>query len=175
MLLLLSSFSFILRTQKATGSPGVVINEFELNPPGDDYAPGAEFVELYNSGPTPVDISGWKVSSTHGILVVITIPSGVGIPVGGFNIVTHTTQWLDNTDEQIILRDAGGVEIDRTPVKSDPYNDARTWQRYPDGASQWYFDTSTRTAINIPEFPTPTLMMVTALLSTVLLLRKRRK
>ena len=164
-----------LQARTVASSPGVVINEFELNPPGDDYAPGAEFVELYNSGPTPADISGWKVSSTHGVPVTITIPPGTGIPVGGFYIVAHTTQWLDNENEQIILRNAVGVEIDRTPVKSDGFNDARTWQRYPDGASSWYFDTQTRATINVPEFPAPMLMMVVVLLSTVLLLRKRRK
>jgi len=158
-----------------TGSPGVVINEFELNPPGDDYAPGAEFVELYNLGPTPVDIGSWKISSTHGVPVTITIPLGTGIPVGGFFIVAHTTQWLDNENEQIILRNAVGIEIDRTPVKSDPFNDVRTWQRYPDGTSAWYFDTSTRATINVPEFSAPMSMMVVVLLSTILLLRKRRK
>jgi len=175
VLLLLSSFSFTLRTRKVTGSPGVVINEFELNPPGDDYAPGAEFVELYNSGSAPVDISGWKVSSTHGIPVTITISPGIGIPAEGFYIVVHTTQWLDNENEQIILRNAVGIEVDRTPVKSDPFNDVRTWQRYPDGTSAWYFDTSTRATINVPEFSAPMSMMVVVLLSTILLLRKRRK
>ena len=172
VLLLLSSFSFTLRTRKVTGSPGVVINEFELNPPGDDYAPGAEFAELYNSGSAPVDISGSKVSSTHGIPVTITISPRIGIPTEGFYIVVHTTQWLDNENEQIILRNAVGVEIDRTPVKSDPFNDARTWQRHPDGAAAWYFDTATRNVVNVPEFSTQTLVFVAALLSTVLTLKR---
>jgi len=162
-------------TRRTYGSLGVLINEFELNPPGDDYAPGAEFVELYNPGPTPADIGGWKVSSTHGIPVTLTIPSGSGIPAGGFYIVAHTTQWLDNTDERIILRNAVGVEIDTTPVKSDEFNDARTWQRYPDGASAWYFDTATRTSVNVPEFSAPTVVMVAGLLSTILFLRRRKR
>jgi len=162
-----------LRFSKTHASPSVVINEFELNPPGDDYAPGAEFVELYNPGPTPVDIGGWKVSSTHGVPVVKTIPAGVGTPVGGFYIVTHTTQWLDNEDEQIVLRNAAGIEIDRTPVKSDMFNDARTWQRYPDGAATWYFDTATRNTINVPEFPAPGLVLLITLVSTFALARRK--
>jgi len=165
----------ILVARRATASSSIVINEFELNPPGDDYTPGAEFVELYNPGPTPVDIGGWKVSSTHGVPVVKTIPAGVGIPVGGFYIVTHTTQWLDNEDEQIILRNAIGDKIDETPKKSDPFNDARTWQRYPDGASTWYFDTATRATINVPEFSAPTLIMTIATISAFLLVRRRRR
>jgi hypothetical protein len=150
----------------------VVINEFELNPPGDDYAPGAEFVELYNSGPAPVDVGGWKVVSTHGVPVVVTIPAGVGISPGGFYVVGHSGQWLDNTDEQIILRDAGGVEVDRTPVKSDPFNDARTWQRYPDGAANWVFDTATKMAVNVPEFQQPTFFAAVALIGALALVRK---
>jgi len=39
--LFLLSFHTALRSPHVTGSLGVVINEFELNPPGDDYAPGA--------------------------------------------------------------------------------------------------------------------------------------
>ena len=153
---------------------GVVINEFELNPPGDDYAPGAEFVELYNLGPVPVDVGGWRVASTHGVPVIVAIPAGVSISAGAFYVVTHTTQWLDNTDERIVLRDAGGVEVDTTPAKSDPFNDARTWQRHPDGATTWYFDTATRSFINVPEFAFPTLMMAVALFSAFLVISKIR-
>jgi hypothetical protein len=149
-----SAFILILCTvglaaRTVDGSTNVVINEFELNPPGDDYAPGAEFVELYNPTSLPVDISGWTVSSTHGVPVTLKIPPGTTIPPKGFHIVTHTTQWLDNTDEQIVLKNAANVEIDGTPAKSDPFNDARTWQRYPDGSVDWVFDTATRFAINI--------------------------
>jgi len=160
-----------VRTTYAT--PSIVINEFELNPPGDDYAPGAEFVELYNSGLTPVSIGGWKTSTTHGVPVVVTIPSGVGIPAGGFYIVTHTTQWLDNTDERIILRDAFGAEIDSTPVKSDDFNDARSWQRFPDGSATWYFDTATRSIVNIPEFQNPIVLMTAALFGAFIVMRVR--
>ena len=174
ILVLAGAMSHARVAEKAQGLSNVLINEFELNPPGDDSAPGAEFVELYNSGPTPVGIGGWKVATTHGVPVVVTIPSGVGIPAGGFYVVTHTTQWLDNTDERIILKDAVGAEIDTTPVKSDPFNDARTWQRYPDGASNWAFDTATRATINIPEFPAPSLVMVASLVAVIAILRRRK-
>lgn len=135
----------------------VVINEFELNPPGDDSVPGAEFVELYNPTSASVNIGGWKVSTTHGTPVTITIPAGTPIPAKGYYVVTHTTQWLDNEDESIVLRDAAGNEIDSTPRKSDPYDDARSWQRNPDGEdmntdADWVFQTATRGA-PIPEFP----------------------
>ena len=162
-----------VRTTYAT--PSIVINEFELNPPGDDYAPGAEFVELYNSGLTSVSIGGWKVATTHGVPIVVIIPSGAGIPARGFYIVTHTTQWLDNTDERIILRDAVGVEIDTTPVKSDEFNDARSWQRFPDGAVAWYFDMATKSIVNVPEFQNPVALMTVALLGAFIVMRLRTR
>jgi len=79
-----------LLVKESAEVPDVVINEFELNPPGDESVPESEFVELCNPGATPVDITSWKVVSTHGILITVTIPSALGIPVGGFYVVTHS-------------------------------------------------------------------------------------
>jgi len=123
----------------------------------------------------PVDIGGWKIVTTHGDPVVVTIPRGTGIPAKGFYVVTHTTQWLDNTDEQIILRDAVGFEVNSTPAKSDPFNDARTWQRVPDGASNWVFAMGTRMAANVPESRTPVLVMIAVPPVAFILLKGRRK
>jgi len=65
-----------------------MINEFELNPPGDDWVSGAEFVELYNPGPMPVAIGGRLVATTQGIPIIVMIPLGVGIPARGLYVVT---------------------------------------------------------------------------------------
>lgn len=157
----------------------VVINEFELNPPGDDYAAGNEFVELYNPTSASVNIGGWRVSTTHGTPVTVTIPAGTSISAKGYYVVTHSTQWLDNEDESIVLRDAAGNEIDRTPVKSDPYDDARSWQRNPDGKdtntdADWVFQTSTRGA-PIPEFPSASIILAVTFLAALIISRKWKK
>ena len=88
--------------------------------------------------------------------------------------MTQAAQWLSDKDERIALRNLAAVEVDATPVKSDLFNDARSWQRYPDGASDWVLDASTRSTINVPELPAPTFMMALVLLSTFLLLRWKR-
>jgi len=55
MRLLISLFGVLAISGAGLGA--VVINEVELNPPGD----ANEWVELYNNGAEEVDISGWRV------------------------------------------------------------------------------------------------------------------
>ena len=135
-------------------SDRVVINEFELNPPGnDDDLSVEEWVELYNPTTSSVSIGGWKISTTHGIAVTVTIPSGTTIAAKGYYVVGRGPQWLDNEEESIILRNSTGNEVDRTPVKDDTYNDERSWQRYPNGqdtdaAADWSFRASTKGGSN---------------------------
>ena len=58
-LLLVVSISFI--------SASIVINEFDPNPLGADA--GNEWVELYNTGSSPVDLTGYNL--TNGDLEII--------------------------------------------------------------------------------------------------------
>jgi len=131
----------------------VVINEVELNPPEDDrLSTTMEWVELYNPTATPVDIGGWKVSTTHGQTVTVTIPSSTILQSGGYHIVQRAG-WLDNDDECVILDNAAGNEVDRTRTISDDDNDGRAWARFPNGkdtdsAGDWAFQASTKSASN---------------------------
>lgn len=150
----------------------VVINEVELNPPGNDT--GNEWVELYNPTPTMIDLTGWTLQTTHGRTVTVAIPQGSQIAPNGYYIVTNAAQWLDNQNESIILRDKGGQQQDLTPILSDTANNDHTWQRYPDGSDNWVFAPSTRGAINVAEMPTPILVTVAAIAASIILLRRRR-
>jgi PKD repeat protein len=120
----------------------MVINEVESNPPGTDA--GYEWVELYNPTGAAVDVSGWKLQTTAGAIETYIIPNGIVIPAGVFVVITFPSQFLDNEQESVVLFDQSNTEIDRTPVLSDTDNDARTWQRIPNGvdtdiASDWQF------------------------------------
>ena len=120
----------------------IVINEFDLNPAGRDS--GNEWVVLYNPAEVEVDISNWTLESTQGKTVTVTIPQGTIISPKGYWTYIHKEQWLDNEDELIILKDAEGVEVDRTLMASDRDDDNRYWTRYPDGRdtnsdSDWQF------------------------------------
>ena len=69
-----------------TGEAGtVVINEIHYNP--DIKTELVGFIELFNTAATPVNLSGWTISSA----VDYTFPSGTTIPAGGFVVVSENT------------------------------------------------------------------------------------
>ena len=122
----------------------VVINEFRQD--GD---PGQEWVELYNGGTAPVDIGGWQIIGTHGRRVIKEIPFGTVIQPGGFLVFSHSTQWLDDIDEIVELRDASGAKVDDTsPSRDEPSGSGYTWSRVPDGGEDWISRKATRGSTN---------------------------
>ena len=124
------ALSFILSI--SLGSGEIVINEVELNPPGYDLSCDVdEWVELYNTGHEDVDMSGWTLSSNSAI---IEIPPGIIIPAKGFCVVASGRQWLDNTDESVLIKNSEGTVVDATPSFLYDYDDSDcSWSRYPDG------------------------------------------
>jgi len=127
----------------------VVINEVEANPPGNDnYGDVLEWVELYNPSSVVVDISGWKVSTTHGTTVTLIIPGGTTLSPGGYYIVQRGQQWIDNEDEKLVLKDSANNVKDTSRTINDTDNDNNSWQRNPDGASNWSYKTSTKGSAN---------------------------
>ncbi|MBL8761475.1 MAG: lamin tail domain-containing protein [Phycisphaerae bacterium] len=69
--------------------PNIVITEILYNPAGED--DGKEFVELYNAGATPVDISGWKLRDIEGDPATGAIPSSTILQPGEVVIVMGAT------------------------------------------------------------------------------------
>ncbi len=169
--LALSTTAFLPRTQ-AQVADHVVINEVELNPAGDDA--GNEWIELYNPTATMIDLAGWTLQTTTGVTVSVTIPQGEQIAPNGYYLVTHGEQWLDNQNESIILRDKSGQQKNVTPTLSDTDNDARSWQRYPDGAGNWVYAPSTRGVIDVAELPSPLLAAAIVAVATAFVLRRKQ-
>jgi len=116
----------------SSASPGVVIYAFDQNPAGGDE--GNEWVTLYNPTNESVDIGNWVLETADGERE--TIPEGTILYPLAYYVYTPPYQWLDNRDEGIILRDAKGEEVDKTPVVSDNKNDNRYWMR---NNSEWTF------------------------------------
>ena len=151
-----SSFEVVAPT-----SGHVVINEFELNPPGNDnYLNVEEWVELYNPTSESIDISGWTLSTIGGETVTVSIPEGIMVDANGYYVFRRGSQWLDNNAEAVILRDAEGEEVDRTPARSDGDNDDYSWARYSNGQdtdsdTDWRFQSSTEGASNGGESSPP--------------------
>lgn len=125
----------------------VVINEVEINPPGDDSASPSEWVELYNPTDSDVDIGGWKIASTTVLKQTFTIPIGTVIEAGQFLTYSYKTVWFTDTNEVVELRNENGIVVDATPPLADIKNDFTSWQRIYDGydldsADDWKFEIS---------------------------------
>ncbi len=96
----------------------VVINEIHFDPPGK--VP-ADFIELYNSGVTPVDLAGWTLEKftfttnavvpPDGYLVVAKDP-GLFAKAFGARALGPLPGKLQARGERVTLRDASGKAVD---------------------------------------------------------------
>ena len=102
----------------------VVINEIHYDP--DIKTEPVEFIELYNAGATPADLSGWYFSEG----ITYTFPAGTTLAADGYIVVAENVDFvktkfglsvgvvgpfvgiLSNDGEAIVLRDASGVKMD---------------------------------------------------------------
>jgi parallel beta-helix repeat protein len=141
--------AFLMTEAGGYYGPRVVINEIELNPPCDDWTSSClEWVELYNPSAAEVSLDGWILKTTQGETVSIPVAAYCkSISPGDYCIIARA-RWLDNENESLILFDATGNEIDRTPIVSDKDNDNNSWQRCPNGQdtdsdADWLFRPST--------------------------------
>ena len=100
----------------------IVINEIYYDPP-DNTTP-TEFLELHNTGPDAVDLSGWKVDAG----VAYVFPAGSSLVADGYLVLAQNaaafqaafgfapfgefTGKLSNDGEQVRLRNTANVAID---------------------------------------------------------------
>ena len=145
--LLLAGSIFPAMGQEITFADHIVINEVDINPPGNDAQSASEWVELYNPTENDVNVGGWEIASTTVLRKTMTIPVGTIIPTGGFLAYSYQSVWFTDVSEVVQLRDASGVVIDQTPSISDLKNDFNSWQRIYDGldsdtSSDWEFSFS---------------------------------
>ena len=132
---------------------GLVINEFEQNPEGDDR--NREWVEIYNASSSAVCLAGFTLSAgsnpkTKNVLIgeeTLAPRCRTVINLPGAFLNNEGTSKLRGGD-YLVLKDRDGEEVDKTPKKSDTANDGRTWQRIADGAFEWVFEQGTYDAPN---------------------------
>ena len=121
--------------------PEIVINEIHYNPAtaqgvDTDY----EFVELYNKGGYPTDLSGWTIPGISynfpsgyildaGAYVAICVkPSVITAYYGVTNVVGPYTGALNNSGELLLLKDNTGATMD-----SVHYLPTAPWPTAPNG------------------------------------------
>ncbi len=110
------------------GLGNVVINEVELSPPDN----GTKWVELYNSGDEPVDLTGWMVKIVDGPWTGPIAISGM-IGPKDFLVAEGEPRWSVISNGTVILYDGAGNVVDQTHGLSDAENNDFTWARMPDG------------------------------------------
>ncbi len=136
-----------------TNSDNVVINELDVNPPGNDALSISEWVELYNPTGSDIDLSGWQIASTTVLKKTMIIPDGTIIEPEQFLTYSYQSVWFTDSNESVELRDENGVIVDKTPALVDIQNDFTSWQRIYDGFdfdsfNDWKFVTSTAGSSN---------------------------
>ena len=68
----------------------IVINEIMADPPSDEH--NGEYVELYNRGSSPVDLTGWKFVDG----INFDIPAGTTIAPGGYLVIAANASWINS-------------------------------------------------------------------------------
>jgi endonuclease YncB( thermonuclease family) len=143
-----ASSPFVNNTETSSvNTTNVVINEVELNPRGSDA--DHEWIELYNPANVDVNVSDFEIRTSFKS-ATIPLPSEAAIEANGTYVVELDGQMLSNTAESLVLANASGEIIDRTPSLVDRSDDDRTWQRIPDGNDEWQFAAGTRDELNDP-------------------------
>ncbi|MES2622470.1 MAG: lamin tail domain-containing protein [Bacteroidota bacterium] len=115
----------------------VLINELMADPDPVVGLPALEFVELYNTTAFPISLNGWKfsdASTTVTIPNVTILPDSFVILCANANVDSFTTfgvtagisslPSLNNTSDNLILKDNNGSVIHTVNYLDDWYNDA---------------------------------------------------
>ncbi len=144
-----SNAPFTITTSGGGSVPVVFINEVLANEPGSDV--NGEFVELYNSGGSTADLSGWTLSDATGVRhtfasgttlapgrALAVFGGAAGIPTGLTNAVASTTGGLNlsNSGDTVVVKNAAGTTVDSTTYASSlASTDAVSMNRSPDATS----------------------------------------
>lgn len=143
---------FIIQYNAPKGTD-VVINEFELNPEGEDE--GFEWFEIYN--PENLTADNWSISSISGKMKRVNLSSLESESNEVYTVYILENESLDNGESKnpfskgdgLILYNENGTVLDRTPAFKDPGpGDFKTWQRTYDGGSIWKKKNETYLASN---------------------------
>ncbi len=111
------------------GFSDIVINEINAH---CDWAPGCNFIELYNNGTAPIDIGNWMVVCD----TIYVIPSGAVIPSSGYYVIDENAFPaafdMDYDADNVFLVNSDSQIVDQVGWSSDHTADI-SFMRIPDG------------------------------------------
>lgn len=124
---------FQIRCRAAT-EVGLIINEYESNPPGTDR--GNEWVEILNNTDSTIDLNGCSLDLDSKKRKGSEPLSGELKP-GEFLVIRPSFTLVNTAGDSLVLRGSDGDELDRVKMKADSADDDESWQRGYDGSSEW--------------------------------------
>ncbi len=141
--------AMVLLFAVSVGHADIIINEIMQNPGAVGDSDG-EWFELFNDGETDVDINGWIISDNGSDSHTIDFGGSLLVPAGGYLVLglnsapstnggvnvdyQYSGISLGNSDDEIVLTNSLGQEVDRVEYDGGPgYPD-------PNGASMYLID-----------------------------------
>jgi len=130
---------------------GLIINEFEANPAGDDY--GNEWIELFNNTESTIDLDGYTLTASSDWKTKVmrlsgSIAPGETLDIEPTFIMVNSSGKYTRSGEALTLKNADGEILDKTPTLKDGDNDGKTWHREFDGSTEWVLSEGTRGSSN---------------------------
>lgn len=130
-------------------SATVVLNEFLANPSSDESAPmpQGEWIELYNTTDSPINLSGWYIydAANHALPIISGNIAGgsTTILAHGFLVVYRNGYSFSLNQGTDTVKLYNGIISTGTLVDSYLYAGTptdKTWARKPDGTGSWTND-----------------------------------
>ncbi|HET91982.1 MAG TPA: hypothetical protein ENN99_14775, partial [Chloroflexi bacterium] len=130
--------------------PPLYINEvmaINTHTAADEQGDYDDWIELYNAGPTDIDLGGMTLSDNIGDDLAYSLPAGTIVPAGGYLILwaddagagTHLNFKLSSAGEYVGLFDSAvGYRAPIDAVYFPPQSPDISWGRFPDGAASWH-------------------------------------
>ncbi len=132
----LALFGAACLTVAAPGGAQLVIHEIMQNPAAVADSAG-EWFEIHNPGPAAADIQGWTIRDDGSDSHTINNGGPLIVPAGGYVVLGNNADpstnggvnvdyvyggswFLANGDDEVILIDGGGLEVDRVEYDGGP-------------------------------------------------------
>lgn len=134
-------------TPTVSSPNNVYLSELYVNTNSGEH----EWVELYNDNRFAVILASWKVRDASG-QTILTIQAT--LDAYRYGVFELTSDRLNNTNEQVLLLNSGGEEVDNFAYETS--EKSVSWGRSPSSFATWCMQTPSRDTYNKPCIPDPT-------------------
>ncbi len=127
---------FFFFVEQPANYKDIIINEIMAAPNDENALPNAEYVELYNNSSITFDLENWTFADATGesalpsqflspgeYLILCKNSDVTDLSTYGTTVGVSLFPTLNNSGDQLTLKDENGVLIDSTAYTSDWYND----------------------------------------------------